>query len=288
MKNKVIGLGKVGCGIATEFEKYPEYRVYKIGTDLEARGNFHSHLIIQEQDNIQSYENNFDAIDAEAYLESIKPNDEVLFIVEGGDPIAGIVLSLLEKIKNTKISILYVCPDPDIISLVQKRDHKIVFNILQEYTRSGLFERIHLINRSKVEELIGDVSISEYEKSVYHFIAYSVATTNYFDNSASVLESKTLPTKISRISTFGITSLDKPAEIRFLYPLEEERNAHFYFGIPHESLATDNELMRKIKTQMKNFSKDGVDTGFSVHSTDLERAIVLCSFHTSKIQSERT
>ena len=285
MKNKVIGLGKVGCGIATEFEKYPEYRVYKIGTDLEARGNFHTHLIIEKQKNIQDYEEKFDSIDAEAYLETIKPTDEVLFVVEGGDPISGVILSLLEKIKNTKISVLYVCPDPDVSSLVQMRDNKIVFNILQEYARSGLFKRMYLFNRAKVEELIGDVSISEYEKSVYHFIAYMIAMTKYFDNSGSVLESRNEPVNIARISTFGVTSLDKRAEIRFLYPIEEEKNAHFYFGIPDEMLATDNELMRKIKTQMKNFSKDDVDTGFSVHSTDLERTIVLCSFHTSKIQN---
>ncbi len=284
MKNKVIGLGKVGCGIALEFEKYPEYRVYRIGTDLESRGNFHTHLIIEEQDNIQDYEEKFDSIDVEAYLETIKSGDEVLFIVEGGDPISGTILSLLEKIKNTKISILYVCPDPDISSLIQKRDHKIVFNILQEYARSGLFQRMYLVNRSKVEELIGDVSIAEYEKSVYNFVAYMVAMTKYFDNSGSILESKNAPVNIARISTFGVTSLDKSAEIRFLYPIEDEKNAHFYFGIPDELLATDNELMRKIKTQMKNFSKDGVDTGFSVHSTDLERTIVLCSFHASKIQ----
>ena len=284
MKNKVIGLGKVGCGIATEFEKYPEYRVYKIGTDLEARGNFHTHLIIEKQENIQDYEEKFDSIDAEAYLETIKSTDEVLFVVEGEDPISGVILSLLEKIKNTKISVLYVCPDPDVSSLVQMRDNKIVFNILQEYARSGLFERMYLFNRTRVEELIGDVSIAEYEKSVYNFIAYMIAMTKYFDNSGSVLESRNEPVNIARISTFGVTSLDKNAEIRFLYPIEEEKSAHFYFGIPDEMLATDNELMRKIKTQMKNFSKDDVDTGFSVHSTDLERTRVLCSFHTSKIQ----
>ena len=207
-----------------------------------------------------------------------------MFVVEGGDPISGVILSLLEKIKNTKISVLYVCPDPDVSSLVQMRDNKIVFNILQEYARSGLFERMYLFNRTRVEELIGDVSIAEYEKSVYNFIAYMIAMTKYFDNSGSVLESRNEPVNIARISTFGVTSLDKNAEIRFLYPIEEEKSAHFYFGIPDEMLATDNELMRKIKTQMKNFSKDDVDTGFSVHSTDLERTIVLCSFHTSKIQ----
>lgn len=282
---KVIGLGRVGCGIATEFESYPEYRTYKIGTDFgDKRGNFHTHLLIEPQEDIQRYEEMFDTIDIEAYLESIKPSDEVLFVVEGGDPLTGIILSLLETIKDSKISVMYVCPDQDICSLVQKRDNKIVFNVLQEYARSGLFERIFLVNRSKVEELIGDVAIADYEKSVYHFISYVFAMTAYFDNSTSVLESKVTPPEICRISTFGVTSLDEQAEIKFLFDLDEQKSCHFYFGVPDETLATDNQLMGKVKSQVKKFGQEGVDSGFSVHSTDLDQSIVLCSFHASKIQ----
>ena len=281
---KVIGLGRIGCGIASQFEVYPEYDIYKIGTDLETRGNFHSHLLIDPQESIQQYEERFDSIDVEAYLEGIKASDDVLFIVEGGDPITGIVLSLLETIKDCKISVMYICPDPDISSLVQKRDNKIVFNVLQEYARSGLFERIYLVNRSRVEELVGDVAIADYENSVHHFISYVFAMTAYFDNSRSVLESKMEPPDICRISTFGLTSLEDGAEIKFLFDLEDEKSSHFYFGIPDETLATDNQLMGKIKSQVKRFGRDGVDNGFSVHSTDLEQTVVLCCFHTSKIQ----
>ena len=72
--------------------------------------------------------------------------------------------------------------------------------------------------------------------------------------------------------------------MEFLYPIEDEKSAHFYFGIPDEMLATDNKLMQKIKTQVKRFSKEGVDTGYSVHSTELDGVIVLCAFYSAKIQ----
>jgi hypothetical protein len=282
--DKVIGVGKIGCGIADEFRVYPEYRIYKIGADLESRGNFHTHLVVDTQSNIQEYEEKFDSIDAEAYLENVEQGDEVLFIVGGGEPISGISLSLLEIIKVAEVTVLYVCPDRDASSLLQKRDDKIVFNILQEYARSGLLKRLFLVERSRVEEMIGDVAISEYEKSVYHFISYVVAMTNYFDHTEAVLTNKGKPGKISRIGTFGVASLDKD-ELKFLFPIEGEDYAHYYYGIPEQDLKEDSELMRKIKGQNRSFSKDNVDSCFSVYSTSLEASIVLCSFYSKRIQS---
>ena len=277
---KVIGLGRVGCGIAEELTQYPEYKIYKIGANLDRRGN----LVLDEQTDIQAYENNFDLLDAEAYLTNIKPDDEVLFVVGGGEPVSGISLSLLEIIKDAKITILYVCPDRSVSSLIQKRDDKIVFNILQEYSRSGLFEKMLLIDRSRVEELVGDVAVSEYEKSVYHFIAYLVAMTNYFDHIDAVLTNRLEPNKISRIGTFGVASLDKE-EIKYIFPVEEEEYAHYYYGIPEKDLQQDSELMRKIKRQNKVFTKENVDGYFSVFPTTLDAAIVLCIFYSKRIQS---
>ena len=37
--DKVIGLGKLGCAIAEELSKHPEYRIYKIAPGFEERGS---------------------------------------------------------------------------------------------------------------------------------------------------------------------------------------------------------------------------------------------------------
>ena len=277
---KIIGLGKIGCGIADEFSVYPEYKIYKIGANLERRGN----LVLDEQVDIQAYERNFDLLDAEAYLTNIKPDDEVLFIVSGGDPVSGISLSLLEIIKESKITVLYICPDRSVSSLIQKRDDKIVFNILQEYARSGLFERIFLVDRSRVEELVGDVAVTEYEKSVYHFISYLVAMTNYFDHTEAVLTNRIAPRDISRIGSYGVASLDRD-EIKYVFPFDQEDYAHYYYGIPEKNLQEDSELMRKIKRQNKSFARENVDAYYSVFPTNLEAPIVLCVFYSKRIQS---
>lgn len=278
---KVIGVGKVGCGIADQFKQYPEYKVFRISSDLSVKNS----LYIQPEKNIEAYEKNFDDVEADLFCRRFKKSDSIIFVLQGGDPVTGITLSLLEKIKHTKVMVIYVKPDDDVVSVIQKRDDRIVYNVLQEYTRSGLLEKMLIIERSRVEDMIGDVPVSQYEKSIYHFISYIPAMINYFENAGSILETKLQPPNVCRIGTYGLASLDKNIDIKFLFPVENEKSAHFYFGIPDEMLATDNKLMQKIKSQVKRFSKDEVDTGFSVHSTELDGVIVLCSFYSSRIQS---
>ncbi len=276
----VIGLGKFGCGIADQFKQYPEYKVFRISSDLSVKNS----LYIQPEADIEKYEKNFDFVESRLFCKRFKKDSQIIFVLEGGDPITGVTLSLLENLNHTNITIVYIKPDKDVSSVVQKRDDRIVYNVLQEYTRSGLFGRMLIIEKSRVEEMIGDVPISEYERSIHHFISYIPAMINYFENTGSILETKMKPLEISRLGTYGLASLDKNIDIKFLYPIEDEKSAHFYFGIPDDMLATDNKLMQKIKAQVKRFSKEGVDTGYSVHSTELDGVIVLCAFYSAKIQ----
>ncbi len=276
----VIGLGKFGCGIADQFKQYPEYKVFRISSDLSVKNS----LYIQPEADIEKYEKNFDVVESRLFCKRFKKDSQIIFVLEGGDPITGVTLSLLENLNHTNITIVYIKPDKDVSSVVQKRDDRIVYNVLQEYTRSGLFGRMLIIEKSRVEEMIGDVPISEYERSIHHFISYIPAMINYFENTGSILETKMKPLEISRLGTYGLASLDKNIDIKFLYPIEDEKSAHFYFGIPDDMLATDNKLMQKIKAQVKRFSKEGVDTGYSVHSTELDGVIVLCAFYSAKIQ----
>ena len=83
--DKVIGLGKLGCAIAEELTAYPEYRIYTIDGDIDERGS----LSIGEHGDMASFEANIDIDEASVYLRSIKKKDQVLLIVEGGDPISG-------------------------------------------------------------------------------------------------------------------------------------------------------------------------------------------------------
>ncbi len=67
-------------------------------------------------------------------------------------------------------------------------------------------------------------------------------------------------------------------------PLEEWQDAHYYYGIPAKQLEEDNKLAKDIKKQTKNFSRENVNNGFSIHSTTFNEIMVLCAFYTKDIQ----
>lgn len=279
--DKVIGLGKLGCAIAEHLTAYPEYRIYKIDSDIDERGS----LSIGEYPGHDDYENNLDQDEVAVYLRSIKNKDEVLMVVEGGDPVSGAILKILETIKESKLNVLYVVPDRVMCSEIQRRDDKIAFNVLQEYARSGVFEKIFLVHRQAVDALVGDVPIQEYEKNVSYFISYIVAMINFFNHTEPILANKIEPHNISRLVTFGVSSLDEDqAEIKLLYPLENTRDIHFFYGIPESDLDDDPSLTNKIKKHVKSYKEEDVSTSFSVYSTDFENLMVLCTAYSSKIQ----
>ena len=279
--DKIIGIGRLGCTIADELSAYPEYRVYKIGTDLEERGS----LSIPLQPDIEAYEKNIDAAECSIYLRSIRDGDEVLVIVEGGDPIVGILLRILEPIKDASISILYIAPDRDMISEIQKRDNRITFHVLQQYARSGRFSRIFLLDRAEAEGLMEDVTIHEYEQKLANFISYVIAMINYFDHSPSVISSKVSIPEICRIATFGISSLEADRSVNFLYPLEAIAGIHFYYGVPAEQLDKDTTLIKKIKDHVKDYQKSAQSVSYSVHATNYNDLMVLCILFSSLVQN---
>ena len=277
---KVIGLGEFGCGIAEEFSEYPEYRVYKIGTNLPHKGN----LVVDVQETIKDYEDNVDIGEISIYLRSIKEGDEVLFVLSGGEAISGMALPVLEQLQGSKLNILYICPDRDMSSQVQKRDDRIVFNVLQQYARSGLFERLYLMDRSIIEEMIGEVSIKEYEKKINNFVAYVVAMINYFNHTDPVLSKLPVPPDLCRIATFGVSSLAENAPVKYTYPLKGVQDFHYYYGLPAAQVEEDAGLMRQIKQQTKTFASESLNVSFSIHSTTFQDPMVLCVAYTKEIQ----
>ena len=274
---KIIGLGKTGCAIADEFSEYPEYRVYKINSEIKERAS----LSLGSYPDMEKYEKNIDKDEVSIYLRTVKPEDEVLFIVEGGEPITGASLSILETIKDCKINVLYIMPDRDLSSLLQKRDDRVCFYIFQEYARSGMFHNLFLVNRNDIESLMGDVSIQEHEKHFSYFVAYVFAMLNYFKNTEPVLSGETKKSELSKISTLGICSLK--TKDNYLFPLEDIKETIFYYGVPKKDLDENTGLMREIKQHVKN-GNPGASAGFSIIPTTLDDILILSTSYSSKIQ----
>lgn len=269
--DKIIGIGNVGCRIAEQFAEHPEYRIYRIGTGLLNRAD----LCIKECHNMQHYEEELDKREVSAYLRGIDKGSEVLVILQGGDPVAGIILSVLEEIKEADISLLYVLPEESLLAMEQERDHKISLGVLQQYARSGLFERMYLVDRPRVEEILGDISIEKYEKSINNFISYMVVMINYFNHTQPIISTRADPAPISRIATFAVGSLEEDSTPQYLCRLPSKQEEHFYYGIPQTEISQDTTLMRKIKEQVRRLSGSEFTTTFSVYPTTFDDPMII-------------
>ena len=278
--DKVIGIGKLGCAIVEELSHYPEYRVYKIDNGIEERGS----LAIPSCANMEEYEKVLDPVEVSIYLRSIKSGDEVLCILGGGDPVTGTALRILETIKDAELNILYISPDRLMSSEIQKRDDKIAFNILQEYARSGAIEKIFLVDKATIEDLMEDAPIHQYEQQISHFIAHLVAMINYFNHTDPVLSSNIDLPEICRLVTFGVSALEGDTGVNFLFPMESLAGLHFYYGIPEGQLDTDAQLIKQIKDHVKDFKNSAECISYSIHPTTYERMMVLCLCFSSKVQ----
>ena len=283
--DKVIGLGKLGCAIAEELTTYPEYRIYKIDTDIDERGS----LSIGRLGDMSDFEMNLDEEEVQVYLRSIKKKDKALLVLEGGEPITGCALKVLQAMNHASLSVLYITPDRQMISEAQKRDDKIAFNILQQYARSGLFENIFLVNKPQIEDMAGEVPIDKYEKTLSYFVAYVVAMVNFFNHTDPILANKINPNATARVATYGISSLEEGNQgVNLLFPLQEAKDIHFFYGIPKEDLSEDTSLVKRIKAHVKGYKTEEVSSSFSVYETTLDSLIVLCVAYSSHIQDFAT
>lgn len=279
--DKVIGLGKLGCAIAEELTAYPEYRIYKIDSDIDERGS----LAVGKLGDMSSYEAELDTEEVGIYLRSIKKKDNVLMILEGGDPISGAVLKVLQTVNHATLNVLYICPDRQMVSAIQKRDDRIAFNVLQEYARSGVFANMFLINKPQIEELAGEVPIDKYEQTLSYFVAYVVAMINFFNHTDPILANKIRPKHLARIATYGVSSLDeKNQSVSLLFPLSGATDIHFFYGVPKQDLEEDSSLVKRIKKHVRDHKTEEVSSSFSVYETTLDDLIVLCVAYSSKIQ----
>ena len=141
----IIGLGKAGCAVAREFAKYPQYEVYLIDTTPSSEDNFF-HLTPQKSH--EGYETNCPSF--EEFFKDI--DNSCLFVVGGGSKISGASLAVLSHLREHETSVLYLHPDEDELIGTTLLQHNVVFGVLQEYTRSSLFKRMYIVQKSKIEE----------------------------------------------------------------------------------------------------------------------------------------
>ena len=145
----IIGLGEAGCNIAECFRKYPQYNIYKIDVGAVSDFDFINHydggsekgvncLSVPKQTNPESYE----AATPDMSSFFSKLGEEVTFVVAGAGHISGMALAVLEQIKDKKISVLYIRPNPKSLTGKKKLLERATFRSHLRLSAFGLRSRV--------------------------------------------------------------------------------------------------------------------------------------------------
>lgn len=247
----IFSLGKAAHNIADKFSKYPQYKTHKI--------------IVEEQDHPEKYEEktNHTPIDVDDDI-------EIDFFISGDEIICAASLKILEQYKDCNIKIYYIKPNQKFLTDLQKTTDRIVYNVLQEYTRSKRFDSMYIITYEDVVRMVGKIPIIGYYDKLNTVIADTIHMINFLDHNDPVLgnELESLPTYC--INTIGIMDVDSGNESLF-FDLDECREKRYYYCINDKQLQTDGDLFDKITNQMEDKTKEFVKNSFGVYSTSFDK-----------------
>ena len=275
----VIGLGKAGCNIADHLSQYPQYQIKKIDVGLKKTK---STFGLKHQDSPELYESTKMPKGINNFLEGVM--SETLFITSCGS-VSGASLKILQKIHNkTKIRIMYIVPQRDDLVGQKLLQNNLLFNVFQEYARSGLLDRVFLVDNHKLSDIIGPVPIMKLWDSMNHMVTTTYHMLNVFQNTQAIMTTQTKRINTARVSTFGLLDSENNQEKMF-FDLDIPREKCYYYGVPKKQLEEDPNLMEVIRGNLKsNIEHEKMKITYSVHSTDYNKLIAYCEKSSTLIQ----
>mgnify|MGYP003147876653 FL=1 len=275
----VIGLGKAGCNIADKLSAYPQYQIKKIDVGLKKTKTTFG---LKHQDGPELYEKSNMPKGINNFLEGVMP--ETLFITSCG-AVSGASLKILQKIyPKTKITMMYIIPQKDDVAGEKLLQNKLLFNVFQQYARSALFNRVFLIDNSKLSDILGPVPILKFWDSINNLLVTTYHMMNVFKNTQPIMTTQTKSINTARVSTLGLLDSENNQEKMF-FDLDIPREKSYYYGVPKKQLEEDPNLMEVIRKNLKcNIEHEKMKTTYSVHSTDYNELIAYCEKSSTLIQ----
>lgn len=230
----LIGLGGTGVKLVEKLSEYPQYNTIF----LDVGKGF------KEQKNAEDYEKN-----CPSFKTKFKNLDEDVFLfLSASGKIAGASLRVLEQIKGKNINVVCIHSDPVALSPVGVLQQNVVSNVLQEYTRSGLIKKLYLIDNSKVEDLLEDVSLDQYWDKINETISYVFHTMMCFKHTKPMMESGGIEEGIANIATFGL--LDKDGNKKLFFNLRHETAQCFYYSYSKDREGKNKNYLKQVKARI--------------------------------------
>ena len=240
MKN-ILGIGTAGSRIAEQLSEFKNYQTYQISNEFKRTTKYKFALPLHSGP--EEYENlKMDKL--HKWLDKIE-NSCTIFLCGASDSSA-ITLRALEPLskKGIKMDIVYFTPEVEVLSEIKTLHERSVRGILQNFTRSGLFNKICMISNIELERLAGPTNVIDYYKQINHVFTSTYYMMDVFKNTRSITSTFKKQKDSCRITTIGLGSLSD--EDKLLFPFKREVDVVYYCGINEEKLKTEENLFRTI------------------------------------------
>ena len=126
---------------------------------------------------------------------------------------------------------------------IEKLQDKITFSILQEYTRSGLFNKFVMFDKLNLEKFLENVSILEFDEKFNHLVSSTLHYINVYSNIKPILSNSIELSDISRMETYGLSEIGS-TEVKWFYDLENMEEIIYYFAINSNTLKKEKKLLQ--------------------------------------------
>jgi|TARA_R110000851_G_scaffold187666_2_gene337549 hypothetical protein len=273
----ILGLGTAGCKIAKKLDNYSQYNAFFI--DVRNDGEYKNFFKIEEQSTHEDYESNYKPINLQDIV------GETTLVTAGSGKITGLLLRLMEQLKNDKLTVLYIKPDMSTASEDAILREKVVFGILQQYVRSSLLSRLYIISNIATEAVLEKVSVVNYWDDINDVISSTFHMLNVFENTEPLLSTFTDVKKTNQIATLGVVGY-KNLDEKIFYDLQKPRLKKYFFGISEKTLNEEKDLLQKIRSYVKDKSEERCSACFAIYSTNYEQDYVYVAQYASLIQEQ--
>jgi hypothetical protein len=275
----VIGIGETADSILSFLDKN-DYDCFSI-TDGKTKNQ--KCFKVDKKKTHEEYESETNC----SFVESINPlNERLIVFVSGKDKCSSLTLKILDYFKNKKIEIFYIKPITSFLSQEDLKFEKVIRFVLQEYARSGLFEKVCLIDLEILKQFSQNKTFDKFYDTMYqtiaqifHFCEKTEATMPIFDNEVE-------KPSWYRINTIGFCDFDDEKENNF-YKLKTNNFCSYSFILNEERYRTDNELTKKVFNlfQEKQQQEKDCALSFKIMLTDQKKNSILIQKWTGDTQN---
>ena len=274
----VIGIGNAASAIVEKFKSQKNYKVYQLGSELKKAPHTYPLSVYDEP---EKYEANIPKL--KNFFKGI--TQDVQVFVVGSSYSSNYTLGILEQIKDKSIEVFYVKPDTELLTGVPKLIENVLYGVLQEYARSGLFKNITMFSNLEMEKNMSDISIKNYYDSLNTTIFSTVHYLNFFTHTEPEIGQMARPAPINRIRSIGVLDVNKIQE-QWLFELDTPREICYYICINDEKLEQEKGLHKQIVDELKQKPRNAFrKLSYGIWETHLHD-FGFCVAHTNVIQQQ--